>query len=185
MVASVSADGKSRSVVMGFDPFAGAMRYELTTPLLLANVLRWVAPDVFRDVDVGTQSAGAVAMPFVNRDGGTVQVLTDSGTNLPFNVRDKSVEFFAGESARVRVITGNSERVYSLTLPEMWDVKWTTPAGVRKGIPAWNDSIRRNHDWWPFLALLGAAVLIGEWIAYGRYSPVRLRVVKSGLERAA
>jgi hypothetical protein len=185
MVASVSADGKSRSVVMGFDPFAGAMRYELTTPLLLANVMRWVAPDVFRDVDVGTQSAGAVAMPFANRDGGTVQVLTDSGANLPFNVRDKSVEFFAGEAARVRVITGNSERVYSLTLPEMWDVKWTPPANVRHGIPAWNDSIRRNLDWWPYLALLGAAVLIGEWIAYGRYSPVRLRVVKSGLERAA
>jgi len=185
MVANVSADGKSRSVVMGFDPFAGAMRYELTTPLLLANVLRWVAPDVFRDVDVGTQSAGAVAMPFANRDGAAVQVLTDSGTNLPFNVRDKSVEFFAGEAARVRVITGNSERVYSLTLPEMWDVKWAAPANVRRGIPAWNDSIRRNRDWWPYLAALGAAVLIGEWIAYGRYSPVRLRVVKSGLERAA
>ena len=50
---------------------------------------------MFRDVDVGTQSAGAVAMPFAS-DKGAVQVLTDSGTNLPFNVRDKSVEFFAG-----------------------------------------------------------------------------------------
>ncbi len=189
MVANVSDDGKTRSVVMGFDPFTGAMRYELTTPLLLANVLRWVAPDVFRDVDVGTQSAGAVAMPLVvvpgPNDKGAVQVLTDSGTNLPFNVRDKSVEFFAGESARISVITGNSERVYSLTLPEMWDVKWTPPANVRHGIPAWNDSLRRNRDWWPFLAALGAAVLIAEWVAYGRYSPVRLRVVKPNLERAA
>jgi hypothetical protein len=139
---------------------------------------------VFRDVDVGTQSAGAVAMPFTS-DKGAVQVLTDSGTNLPYNVREKSVEFFAGESARVRVITGNSERVFSLTLPEMWDVKWTPPANVRHGIPAWNDSLRRNRDWWPFLAALGAAVLIAEWIAYGRYSPLRLRVVKPKLERAA
>jgi hypothetical protein len=170
---------------MGFDPFAGAMRFELTTPLLLANVLRWVAPDVFRDVDVGTQSAGAVAMPFIAGKG-AVQVLTDSGDSLPFNVRDKSVEFFAGQSERVRVIAGNSERVYSLTLPEMWDVKWTPPANVRRGIPAWNDSLRRNRDWWPFLALLGAAVLIGEWVAYGRYNPLRLRVVKRPIvERAA
>jgi hypothetical protein len=144
-----------------------------------------VAPDVFRDVDVGTQSAGAVAMPFV-ADKGTIQVLTDSGASLPFNVRDKSVEFFAGESARVRVIAGNSERVYSLTLPEMWDVKWTPPADARRGIPAWNDALRRNRDWWPFLAALGAAVLIAEWIAYGRYSPVhRLATVKRTLERAA
>jgi hypothetical protein len=183
MIASASDDGKSHTVVMGFDPFAGAMRFELTTPLMLANVFRWVAPNVFRDLDVGTQSAGAVAMPYAGKD--RVEVLTDSGDNLPFNVRDKSVEFFAGESARVRVIAGNSERVYSLTLPEMWDVKWTPPAGVRKGIPAWNDSLRRNRDWWPWLAALGAAVLIAEWIVYGRYSPLKLRVVKRPLERAA
>ena len=169
---------RSRNGGDGFRSFRGAMRYELATPLLLANVLRWVAPDVFRDVDVGTQSAGAVADAVCRTRREAVQVITDSGTNLPFNVRDKAVEFFAGESARVRVIAGNSERVYSLTLPEMWDVKWTPPANVRHGIPAWNDSIRRNRDWWPFLAALGAAVLIGEWIAYGRYSPARLRVVK-------
>ena len=99
-------------------------------------------------------------------------MLTDAGTNLPFNVRDRSVEFFAGEAARVRVIAGNSERVYSLTLPEMWDVKWTPPANVRHGIPAWNDALRRNRDCgrgWP---RSGAALLIGEWIAYGRYSAV-------------
>jgi hypothetical protein len=185
MVASISPDGKSRSVVMGFDPFAGAMRNELTTPLLLANVLRWVAPDVFRVLDVGTQSAGAVAMPVAADDKTAVRVLTDAGADLPYNVRDRSVQFFAGESSRVRVIAGNSERVYSLTLPEMWDVKWTPPANVRRGIPAWNDALRRNRDWWPFLAALGAAVLIAEWIAYGRFSPLRLRVVKPRLERAA
>ena len=186
MVASVSDDGKAHSVVMGFDPFSGAMRYELTTPLLLANVLRWVAPDVFRDVDVGTQSAGAVSSPLPSAGhDAAVQILTDSGDTLPYNVRDKAVEFFAGQASRVRVLTGNSERVYSLTLPEMWDVKWSTPANVRHGIPAWNDSIRRNRDWWPWLALLGAAILLGEWIAYGRYSPVRLRVVKTSLGRAA
>jgi hypothetical protein len=184
MVASMSPDGKNRTVVMGFDPFAGAMRYELTTPLLLANVLRWVAPDVFRDVDVGTQSAGAVAMPVASGDK-TVRVITDSGADLPYNVRDKSVEFFAGEASRVRVIAGNSERVYSLTLPEMWDVKWTPPANVRRGVPAWDDALRRNRDWWPYLAALGAAILITEWIAYGRFSRGRLRAVKPQLERAA
>jgi hypothetical protein len=188
MLASVALDEKNqdeknRTVIMGFDPFEGAMRYELATPLLLANVLRWAAPDVFRDVDVGTQSAGAVSMPLVGKP--AVRVLTDSGVNLPYNVRDKSVDFFAGQSARVRVIAGNSERVYSLTLPEMWDVKWTAPASARHGIPAWNDALRRNPAWWPFLASLGAIVLLGEWIAYGRYSPMRPHLVKPKLERAA
>lgn len=183
MLANVQADGKNRNVIIGFDPFDGPMRYELSTPLLLANILRWAAPDVFRDVDVGTQSAGSVSMPVTGKP--PVEVLTDSGVKLPFNVHDKSVEFFAGDSARVRVIAGNSERVYSLTLPEMWDVKWTPPANVRHGVPAWNDSLRRNRDWWPWLALLGTGVLIAEWILYGRYSPLRLRVIRPRLERVA
>jgi hypothetical protein len=122
-------------------------------------------------------------MPYTGK--GAVQVLTDSGVNLPFDVRDKAVDFFAGESSRVRVIAGNSERVFSLTLPEMWDVKWKPPANVRHGVPAWNDALRRNRDWWPWLAVLGALILIGEWIAYGRYSPLRLHVAKPKLERAA
>ncbi len=117
--------------------------------------------------------------PLANQSG--VQVLTDSGASLPYSVHDKAVEFFAGEASRVRVIAGNSERVYSLTLPEMWDVKWSPPASARHGIPAWNDALRRNVDWWPFLAALGAAVLIAEWVAYGRYSPLRLRVMKPKL----
>jgi hypothetical protein len=136
---------------------------------------------------VGTQSAGAIATPVQGRDReSAVEVLTDNGSRLPFNVRDRSIEFFAGQSSRVRVISGNSERVFSLTLPEMWDVKWAPPANVRHGIPAWNDSLRRNRDWWPWLAALGAAILIAEWVAYGRYSPLRLhRPAQHPLERAA
>jgi hypothetical protein len=160
------------------------MRYELATPLLLANLLRWVAPDVFRDVDVTTQSAGAVTMP-LNSEKERVQVLTDKGASLPFNVRGRAVEFFTGESSRVRVIAGNSERVYSLTLPEMWDVKWVPPQTARRGIPALNESIRRSSDLWPYLALLGAALLIGEWLAYGRYSATRLRILKPRMGKAA
>jgi len=184
IVASASTDGKSKMVVMGFNPFAGPMRYELATPLLLANLLHWVAPDVFRDVDVTTQSAGSVTMPLTSGKE-SVQVLTEAGASLPFNIRGRAVEFFTGESSRVRVIAGNSERVYSLTLPEMWDVKWAPPPTARKGIPAFNESVRRSSDLWPFLALLGAALLIGEWLAYGRYSATRLRILKPRLGKAA
>jgi hypothetical protein len=174
-----TADNGSRIVVMGFDPFSGAMRYELATPLLLANILRWVAPGIFRDLDVGTQSAGAVASPFpAQTDRNSVQVITDAGRTLPFNIRDRTVQFFAGEAARVRVIAGNSERVYSLTLPELGEVKWTPPLSARHGIPAWTDSIRRSHILWPCLAALGAALLIAEWVIYGSYTTSRLRIVR-------
>ncbi len=185
IVAHESPDGKTRSVLIGFDPFSGGMRFELSTPLLLANALRWVAPDVFRDVDVGAQSAGPVAMALAN-DNRDVQVLTDNGGSLPFNVRERSVQFFAGQPERVRVIAGNSERVYSLTLPELWDLKWTAPATARHGLPSWKDSIHRVTDMWPYLAILGAALLILEWVIWGR-STTRLHIVKrsSTLETAA
>jgi hypothetical protein len=179
-------DGKTRMVAIGFNPFAGTMRYELTTPLLLANILRWVAPGVFRDVDVATQSAGAVSAPLPGTvDKNSVQVLTDTGKVLPFNIRDRAVQFFVGESARARVIAGNSERVFSLTLPELWDAKWTPPADARKGIPGWTETLRRSHILWPWLALVGVALLLTEWVIYGTYTSSRLHVVRRGLGRAA
>ncbi len=184
MVAQESGDGKTHTVLTGFDPFSGGMRFELSTPLLLANVLRWVAPDVFRDVDVGAQSTGPVAMALATENK-NVQVLGDNGTTLPFNVRDRSVQFFAGQPQRVRVIAGNSERVYSLTLPELWDVKWNPPSTARRGLPSWNDALRRNSDICQFLALLGAALLIFEWIGWGRHSLKRLRLVRDNTRTTA
>lgn len=177
---------RGNMIVIGFNPFAGSMRYELAAPLLLANVFRQVAPDVFRDVDVATQSAGAVSSPLAgNVDRKSVQVLTDSGKVLPFNIRDRAVQFFAGEPARVRVIAGNSERVYSLTLPEMWDVKWTPPTTARHGIPAWNDTLRRSHSLWPWLALTGLTLLLIEWLIYGSYTTSRIHIVKQHMRPAA
>jgi hypothetical protein len=171
---------RGNTVAIGFNPFAGPMRYELSTPILVGNILRWAAPDVFRDVDVATQSAGTVAAPVpATVDRSSVQVLTDAGTVLPFNVRDRSVQFFAGEPARVRVIAANLERVYSLTLPEMGETKWTPPTGIRRGIPALTDSIRRSTRLWPWLTLAGLGLLLAEWILYGSQVTSKLHVIKA------
>jgi len=186
LFARTSDDGKTRMVAIGFNPFAGSMRYELTTPLLLANILRWMEPGVFRDVDVGTQSAGAVSAPLAGTiDRETVQVLTDSGKVLPFNIRDRAVQFFVGDAARARVIAGNTERVFSLTLPEMWDAKWTPPPNARKGIPAWTENLRRSHTLWPWFAIAGAGLLFADWLLFGTWTASRLSVVRSTMGRAA
>ena len=182
IAARVSPDGKTKTIVMGFSPFAGSLRYELAAPLLLANELRWFAPDVFRDVDVTAQSAGSVS-DTLNTPAGDVRVITDTGTNLPFNIRDGKIQFFTGTAARVTVTSANAERVYSLTLPGMWDQRWTPPAGVLRGIPAWNDAIRRSTDLWPWLAVLGAALLLIEYLLYGRETSALLRVVRAHMER--
>jgi len=36
----------AKLVVFGFHPLRSAMKYELTTPLLFANILRWMAPGI-------------------------------------------------------------------------------------------------------------------------------------------
>jgi len=183
IAARMSADGKTKTIVMGFSPFSGSLRYELAAPLLLANELRWFAPDVFRDVDVRAQNAGTVSDTF-NGSPADVRVITDGGTNLPFNIRDGKIQFFTGTAARVSVISVNTERAYSLTLPEMWDEKWTPPASVLRGIPSWNDAIRRSTDLWPWLALLGTALLIIEYLLYGRDMSALLRVVRAHMQRS-
>ncbi len=182
IAARVGAD-KTKTIVMGFSPFEGAMRFQLAAPLLLANELRWFAPDVFRDVDAIAQSAGAVTDKIDAQADADVQVTTDAGVSLPYSFRDGRIQFFSGEPSRVSVVAGGSERVYSLTLPEMWDEKWTPPAGIRRGLPAWNDSIRRSADLWPWLALSGAALLLFEYLLYGRETSALLRVVRAHMEK--
>ena len=41
-------DRRRKIVVIGFEPLPASMKYELATPLLIANILRWMAPETFR-----------------------------------------------------------------------------------------------------------------------------------------
>ena len=187
IAARRSADGKIATIVMGFDPFAGPMRYQLASPLMLANMLRWFAPGTFRDFDVSACGAGIVSDAFAEPDSAP-QVITETGLRLPFSIREGKIQFFSGNNARVTVTTPHSERVYSLTLPEMWDTKWIPPAGIRRGIPTWGDTIVRTMTLWPWLAIAGALLLLAEYLFYGRETSSLLRVVRarvSGRERAA
>jgi hypothetical protein len=166
----VARDGKPKVVVFGFHPGLSAMRYELTTPLLFANLLRWISPEIFRRWEI---SGGSVGNVKVLMDDDTpqnaVKVLGEDGAALPFTLRDRTVNFFAGSPGSVRVLAGDREYVYSLTLPQLWDAKWQLPTDVRAGIPHFAPIVDRSSDLWPWLALLGAAGLLAEWLLYGRF----------------
>jgi hypothetical protein len=169
----VARDGKPKIVVLGFHPARSAMRYELATPLLFANLLRWVSPDLFQRLEISGGSVGTVrlAMDSAGRgaDASKVKVLGEDGKPLPFTMRDNSIDFFAGAPGAVRVDAGGREYMYSLTLPELSDSKWKPPAAVMRGIPAMAPVIAAARDVWPVLAFLGALCLIAEWLIYGRF----------------
>ncbi len=166
----VTRGGAPKIAVLGFHPALSAMRYELATPLLFANLLRWMSPEIFRRSEISGASVGAVKLVLdAGTQAGQVRVTAEDGSAVPFTLRDRTLNFFSAAPGGVRVVTGDREYVYSLTLPELWDTKWTPPADVHSGVPRFAAGIESARDLWPWLALAGAAGFAIEWFLYGRF----------------
>jgi len=165
----VARPARPRIVVIGFHPALSGVRYELATPLLFANLMRWTSPEIFRRWELTGGSAGAVRLTLEDSPNAPVKVTQQEGAPVPFTLRDRTLDFFAGSSGQVRVAAGDREYVYSLTLPQLWDAVWTPPADVRKGIPRASAVRNAVLDVWPWLAAAGALCLLAEWLLYGRF----------------
>jgi hypothetical protein len=166
----VARAGKPKVVVLGFHPSLSPMRYELATPLLFANLLRWVSPEIFRRSEISGSTVGAVKLVMdQNTPQKDVHVTAADGTDLPFTVRDRTLNFFAGAPGGVRIVAGDREYIYSLTLPQVGDARWEPPAGTATAIPRFSQAADTVSDVWPLLAIGGAAGLFLEWILYGSF----------------
>ena len=166
----VARPGKPKVVALGFHPALTGMRYELATPLLFANLLRWMSPETFRRSEATVGSVGSVKLVMEqDTPAQGIKVSAGDGSPLPFTLRDRTLTFFSGAPGGVKVAAGDREYLYSLSLPELWDTKWTAPAEARSGIPHFTQVIDAASDLWPWLALAGALGLLAEWILYGRF----------------
>jgi hypothetical protein len=169
----VARPGTAKTLVFGFHPALTSMRYELATPLLFANSLRWFAPDVFRSKELSTQPVGTVNVALENGvDPSALRVVREDGTPVPFTVEGKSLHFYSGNPGIVRVVNGDRESIYSLSLPEMGDAKWKAPADAKKGLPSFRENIQAVHDTWRIFAILGGLGLLTEWLLFGRLERV-------------
>src|SRR5262249_186258 len=56
----VTRGGQPKIAVVGFHPALSEMRYELATPLLFANLLHWMSPEIFRRSEISGSSVGAI-----------------------------------------------------------------------------------------------------------------------------
>ena len=180
IVARPNAQGNSKLVVIGFQPLKTAMKYELATPLLIANVLRWMSPETFRRWEVQGGSVGTVTVPVdKGTDPAKLRVITEDNRPLPFTIDGDSMKFFAGAPGTVRVLNGeNRETVYSLTLPDVGDTLWRAPSNVKHGIPRGSVSEATITDFWPWLAVLGGLGLLIDWLWFGRSKALRLRTAQ-------
>lgn len=167
---AVARPGKPKIVVLGFHPSRTAMRYELATPLLFANILRWMAPDIFRRWELTGGSAGMVDLALEPETRPESVHLSDAAGNpVPFSIDHETLHFFAGSPGTVLVNAGDRELVYSSTLPELSESRWTPPPQARRGLAGLRRSVAGSRGLWPLLAVLGALGLLAEWILYGRY----------------
>jgi hypothetical protein len=166
----------SKLVALGFHPGRAAMKYQLATPLLMANILRWMAPGSFRQWEIQAGTVGTVRIPVdKNTDPNSVRVVDENQRPLPFTISGDVLQFFSGAPGNVSVMMGDRETVYSLTLPDVAEAVWTPPAGVRRGVPRASLEGAASQDLWPWLAALGGLGLLVDWLLYGRSRVFRLR----------
>ena len=171
-----------RAVVLGFHPSLTSLRYELATPLLMANILHWMAPDVFLQREVLAGSPGSLTFDLDEvHDPDSVRVIDESGTRLPFTLDGKTISFFAPEPGAVRVGAGSLERVFSLSLPALGESQWTPPAGVARGPGTPQQSPPLPRELWPWLVVAGVALIALEWWIYGRRRSLQSPNVRIGL----
>jgi von Willebrand factor type A domain/Aerotolerance regulator N-terminal len=157
-----------KMVVFGFHPVDSSMKFELTTPLLFANILHWMAPEIFRTWEVTAGTVGTVNVQLESEaDPSTITVITEDQKRLPFTVEGRNLRFFSGSPGIVRVLTGGREFVYSLTLPQAGDVVWQ-PSNVRQGVPRRLPFQPNSRDIWQWLALLGGLGILADWLLFGR-----------------
>ncbi len=92
-----------------------------------------------------------------------------SGHSPALYLRDRTLDFFAGAPGSVKVVAGDREYLYSLSLPQLWDSKWQPPADAHTGMPHFAAIFDNSMDVWP---VVGAAGRFGPdrgMAAYGRF----------------
>jgi hypothetical protein len=182
----VMSAGPPKTAILRFDPGLPGARFELSTPLQFAKVLRWIEPETFRDSGHSVEATGNVTVPIDGGGGDNISVRHENGAAVPFAIENGTLRFFAGSPETVVVSIDGRETGYQFTLPEMWDTVWNPPATAIRGLPPQHYAADQR-ELWPWLALLGAACLIAEWLlfAQNRGKPIRAMPQRAELRRAS
>ncbi|MCP5114223.1 MAG: hypothetical protein GY953_25620, partial [bacterium] len=168
-VVLVSENDSGKAVLLGFHPGAMDLRFELASPLLFANVLRWFEPELFGQWELRAGSVGSSEIALgagVTAD--QVEVTTQDGAVLPATVSDGTLRFFAGSPGVVNVQAGDRQVVFSVALPEIPSTVWEPPQGVRSGVPEAMEATAASRELWRWLVLAAVLILLIEWLYYGR-----------------
>jgi Ca-activated chloride channel homolog len=175
-VAEPKSLAGARLAVTGFDVLSPELRYQVTSPLLVANLLRWLVPESFRASDISCEQAGVRTVPLDSAEAAeALRVIDDRGRDLPFTVRQNTLQFFVNRPAAVRIVSPERERLVSVALPQVPSLDWH-PAAASEGLPAPSGYTLRSVILWRYLALTAAILLSIEWVLFAR-RPTLVRIV--------
>ncbi len=162
-------EGGRKEVFFGFQPTEGELENQLITPLLFANTVSWLSPDVFQSSQVATRAPGLVEVEVGDEPEQSIAVTSPENPNLPWVLRDGRLRFFAGSPGTVRVRTPSLDTQLALDLPQVAAAGWTPPEGALRGVPP--PSVSASPDGvplWPWLALAALICMVVEWMLFGR-----------------
>jgi von Willebrand factor type A domain len=182
VIVARTGDGHKR-VFFGFDPAATELRHTLAAPLLVANAVRWLAPEVFRGLEIVAAAPGLVETETLGEAEGSVEVSSPENPNLPWSWSSAGrLRFFAGQPGAVRVRTPSRQLDFALTLPQVGAAIWEPPQNVLRGIPPpRGDASVADATLWRWLVLAGLLCLLADWIFFGR-RPGQAAMVESQTE---
>lgn len=187
-VAQEKSAAGVRLALTGFDVLTPELRYQVSSPLLIANLLRWLTPAGFESQDIACEQDGIVNVQLESgEDAGSLRVVDDRGRDLPFSVRRDNLQFFVDRPSTVRVISTGHERLISAVLPQVGPVNWR-PEAASVGLPNSVSYGLGAVQLWRYLAIAAAILLAIEWVLFARpRSALRLglKVVAAGLLAAA
>ncbi len=167
VVARMGDRTHPKSAVIGFDPASGALRFELASPLLFANLLEWLEPSTFQVVDLTAERVGVVNVPLENaKQGQDLQVRDERGRPMPFSRRPKSLQLFVGLPTTVHVVSPEREQIIRLSLPDVAAQIWQLPSTAAVGLPIRATFMPAPVDLWKWLALAAGIGLLAEWLLF-------------------
>ncbi len=170
VVARPESGSHKKLALVGFDPLSESLRFQLTTPLLFADLLRWLSPEAFRTIEATADHVGLLTVSLDQGERADRLKVTDGrGVAVPFTLRGRSLQLFTTKPGDVRIASGDRDRIFSLTLPEVAEFSWSAPRSAASGLPAAAQLSPSAIDLWKWLALLGGVGLLFEWLLYGRH----------------
>src|SRR3569833_1566505 len=175
VVLRAATANKPATAVIGFDPLAGAQRFDVATPLLFASLIDRLRPGSFRERLYVVEPVGLARVALdASEHTGAVRAFDARGVNVPFTRRGAELQIFVSKPDTVHVASGGKERVLDLRLPAVADATWNL-AGARRGLPQGESGLPSAQDLWRWLACGAALLLAREWFLFGGFGRSRPR----------